>query len=153
MKGESLVTTFIKGLDEEKLKEVQGSPDQHTLIIIDDMQMNAMESKAVQQAFTMGAHHRNCSIILVTHNTFAQGKRSRDIMLNCQYIYFFKSPAEIRQLRDLAYRRGKDIGQFILCAYKDACRQSHTFIRLDSTQNTDNTILVGVPPTVAYTLH
>ena len=60
------------------------------LIILDDL-LNNVYSKEVCQLFTKGSHHRNTSVILITHNLFHQERYCRVISLNAKYLVLLKN--------------------------------------------------------------
>ncbi len=83
------------------IKFVEGIPtslnDDHLLpvnkaylLILDDMMSEASGNAQVQKVFTQFVHHRNLSSIYIIQNLFAQGKSSRTISLNTNYLILFK---------------------------------------------------------------
>ena len=64
-----------------------------SLVILDDL-LTDVYSKQVCELFTQCSHHRNLSVILITHNLFHQGSFCRDISLNAHYIVAFKNVRE-----------------------------------------------------------
>lgn len=72
------------------------SPQQPTLIIIDDLMREA--NGQIVDIFTKGSHHRNISVFYITQNLFHQGKGQRDISLNANYIVYFKNPRDKAQI-------------------------------------------------------
>ena len=67
----------------EKIGEAQGGKP--CLVILDDL-LNDVYSEQVCDLYTKGSHHRNISVILITHNLFHQGHYCRDISLNAKYL-------------------------------------------------------------------
>ena len=67
---------FIHGLP-ETFDQFYGP--RHNLVIIDDLQDEVSNSKAVEQLFTRESHHRNVSVVYINQNLFYQGKHSRTI--------------------------------------------------------------------------
>ena len=49
----------------------------------------------------MGSHHRNISVILLTHNIFEKGKYMRTISLNCSYLIIFNNLRDKKQIKFL----------------------------------------------------
>lgn len=95
--------TFIHGLP-ETFEQFHGS--QHNLIVIDDLQDEVANSKAVEQLFTRDSHHRNLSVVYINQNLFYQGKHSRTIALNTHYTVLFRNPRASSQLRILRSQTG-----------------------------------------------
>ena len=82
---------LIQGLpDENFLRELE--PTMHKLMVLDDQQLNALNSSIIAEIFTKYSHHKNLSVILILQNLFHQGKYSRDISLNTHYFILFKNP-------------------------------------------------------------
>ena len=60
---------FLQGLPDEKI--IQSiSNDKHNLIILDDMQIKAMNDPYIANLFSRESHHRNLSVILLFQNLF-----------------------------------------------------------------------------------
>jgi hypothetical protein len=70
------------------------------LIILDDL-LNEVYSKDVCVLFAKGSHHRNISVILITHNLFHQGRFCRDIGLNAEYSVALKNVRDKSQFQYL----------------------------------------------------
>ena len=94
---------FIHGLP-DSFTQFHGS--RHNLIIIDDLQDEVANSKAVEQLFTRESHHRNLSVVYINQNLFYQGKHSRTIALNTHYTILFRNPRANSQLRILRSQTG-----------------------------------------------
>jgi len=84
-----LKSTYHEGVPENFVSG--GKP---RLLILDDL-LNDVYSKQVCELFTRGSHHRNISVMLITHNLFHQGRYCRDISLNAHYVVALKT-SEIR---------------------------------------------------------
>ena len=65
-----------------------------TLFILDDQMRDSANSSDICELFTEGSHHRNLSVICLVQNMFYQGKESRTMSLNTQYLVLFKSPRD-----------------------------------------------------------
>jgi len=88
-----------------------------TVIVIDDQMRQGMKDNIMQDLFTMGRHHQNTSIIFLTQNLFPQGKFSKDIRLNSQYIIIFKSPTFSSQIKYLGQQLYCNNPQYLHDAY------------------------------------
>ena len=71
------------------------------LIIMDDLMASTANNAAVADLFTEGSHHRNLSVINLTHNLFPVGKNATTQRRNTQYMIVFKSPMSQDQIRTL----------------------------------------------------
>ncbi len=73
-------------------------PDRNNLLILDDSMQSACDNIEVQNVFTKYLHHRNLSCIYIVKNVFIQGKASRTISLNTNYLVLFKNPRDKCQI-------------------------------------------------------
>ena len=78
----------------------------HNLVIIDDMQITALNDSFIANLFSHESHHRNLSVFLLLQNLFHQGKYARDISLNSHYFILFKNPRDCQQIRYLRTQLG-----------------------------------------------
>ena len=78
----------------------------HNLIILDDLQDEVSNSKAVEKLFTRESHHKNLSVVYINQNIFYCGKNSRTIALNTHYTVLFRNPRSSSQLRALRSQTG-----------------------------------------------
>ena len=62
---------------------------ENTLIVLDDLQTEASKNAQVCALFTRG-RHLNFSVIYLSQNLFHQGKYSRDMTLNLDYIILLR---------------------------------------------------------------
>ena len=92
--------------EEPQQQQQQQQQQTHNLLIIDDLQDEVSNSRAVEQLFTRESHHRNLSIIYINQNLFYQGKHSRTIALNTHYTVLFRNPRAASQLRTLRSQTG-----------------------------------------------
>src|SRR5215813_7043553 len=60
---------FRKGYNEE---EIKFNPKQRSLVILDDIMLEAMGSHSVSDLFTKGSHHLNVSVFLLSQNLYCQ---------------------------------------------------------------------------------
>ena len=116
---------FIEGLP----KSFQNYCDNnHNLIVIDDLQHEANNSKEVEQLFTRGSHHKNLTVIFLNQNLFYKGSYARTIALNCHYMVLFKNPRANSQIQSLKSQTGINN---LLEAYKDATSNQYGYLVID----------------------
>ena len=88
----------------------------------------------IKALFTRG-RHRNLSVIFLTQNLFHQGKHSREISLNSDYLVLFKNPRGASIVTNLA--RQMFDSEFIKSAYKEATSQKpFSYLFVDLRQDT-----------------
>jgi hypothetical protein len=117
-----------------------------TLIIIDDLMVEAGNAQDVSDMFTKGSHHENMSVVLILQNLFHQSSKMRRISLNTQYVVLMKNPRDISQVRCFAQQLDPGNVQFVVNAYKQATMRPHGYLLVDLTQTTpdDERILSDV---------
>ena len=78
----------------------------HSLLIIDDLMVEASSSSDINKLFTVIGRKRNISVILLVQNLYQQGKHFRNIRLNATGFILFK----FRAAFDVNLRLLKDLG-------------------------------------------
>jgi hypothetical protein len=109
---------------------------------------DAEADKSIFSLFTIDSHHKNISVFFLTQNLFSQGKYSRTISLNCQYIILMNNPRDRSQINYLAKQVFPTNSKFLVESYIDATSQKHGYLLLDFKQDTDNSMRVqtGILP-------
>lgn len=106
------------------------------LLIIDD-QSSALDSGDINigRLFSVDSHHRNTSVIFVTHNLFHNSKDYRLAALNSDYIILFKSPRAPLQLATLARQLlgDKAKSRNLVKAYFKAVKKPYSYLLIDTT--------------------
>ena len=132
---------FRQGLpSEEDFK--QNYTSEHSIVVIDDLQISALSSIFIANLFSRESHHRNISVVLILQNLFHQGKYCRDISLNSHYFILFKNPRDTQQIKLL----GRQIGmpKKLLHVYLDASKEPFGYLLIDlSPGNNDSYMLRG----------
>jgi hypothetical protein len=95
---------FVRGIPDDLESDSYFDQAVNNLIVLDDLMTAAKNDNRVADLFTKGSHHRSLSMIYVVQNMFAQGKASRDVALNCQYLVLFNSPVNRHQISLMARR-------------------------------------------------
>ena len=83
---------FVKGIPENIEDEQFLNPIIQNRIVIDDLMSEASNDKRICDLFIKGSHHRNLSVICLVQNLYYQGKESRTMSLNSQYLVVFNNP-------------------------------------------------------------
>ena len=123
---------------------LQGVPDssndKHNLIILDDMQIKAMNDPYIANLFSRESHHRNLTVILLLQNLFHQGKYGRDVSLNSHYFILFKNIRDTNQIKVLGNQLG--IKNRLENAHKDVIQESHSYLLLDLCPSSDSNCML-----------
>ena len=131
--------TFLHGLPDSKTIE-SISNDKHNLIILDDMQIKAMNDPYIANLFSRESHHRNLSVILLLQNLFHQGKYGRDVSLNSHYFILFKNIRDTNQIKVLGSQLG--IKNKLENAYKDVIQDSYSYLVVDLCPSSDSNYML-----------
>ena len=103
--------------------------DQHTLIILDDLMSEIVQSKAAEKLFTQGSHHKNITVIFIVQNLYQQGKTAKTIMLNTHYLVLMRNARDINQIKVLGRQIGLD--KTLEEAYKDCMTTPFGYLVVD----------------------
>ena len=138
-----------KALDDDELLPV----NKNNLLIIDDVMKDASNNEQVEKVFTQYVHHRNLSAIYMVQNLFVQGKSSRTISLNTNYLILFKNPGDNNQVSVLARQMYPGNTKFFMECFKNATEKPHGYLLIDyKTKTPDSfrlrTDLLSVYPVV-----
>ncbi len=77
---------FVQGIPESLNDDDLLPVTKPNLLIVDDLMQQASANSELQRVFTQYVHHRNLSAIYIVQNLFVQGKSSRTISLNANYM-------------------------------------------------------------------
>lgn len=121
----------------EDLENFQTSSKKHSLIIFDDLMHDAMNADTILKLFTIGTHHNNCSVILLTHNLFLKSKHSRTLNLNTHIFIIMANNRDKNQIQML----GRQLGyKNLLEAYLTATPVPYTYFIIDLHTKTANNL-------------
>lgn len=122
---------FVNGLPESLCDDVLLPPDKNNLLIIDDLMNDASNNVEVQNVFTKYVHHRNLSCLYLVQNLFVQGKSSRTISLNTNYLVLFKNPRDKYQITLLGRQMFPGNAKYFLEAFNDATAAPYGYLLID----------------------
>jgi len=112
--------------DEEIIKTLPKS----SIVVLDDMMTEVVNSKFIQSMFTKLSHHLCINIIYITQNMFCKGSVARTINLNTSYYVLMRNLRDIQQIRYLG--RQICMEKTLLEAYRDVMLKpfNHLIINL-----------------------
>lgn len=122
---------FVQDLPESLCDDTLLPPEKNNLLIIDDLMNDASNNIEVQNVFTKYVHHRNLSCIYLVQNLFIQGKASRTISLNTNYLVLFKNPRDKYQISLLGRQMFPGNVKYFMEAYNDATKQPYGYLMID----------------------
>lgn len=117
---------------EKHFKFICGLPSDEEcfdLLVLDDM-MNSLTNE-IAHMFTVGSHHKNFSVILITQNLFPRVKVMRDISLNTHYIIFFRNSRDQSQASCFARQAFPSKSKYFMDAYKKATSKPFSYLLVD----------------------
>ena len=107
-----------------------------TLFVLDDQMRDSAKSSDICELFTEGSHHRNLSVICLVQTMLYQGKESRTMSLNTQYLVLFKSPRDKQQISLWARQMYPNRSHFFIGQFEKATQRSHGYLFVDLKQST-----------------
>ena len=129
---------FVKGIPANIEDEQFLNPAIRNLIVIDDLMSEASNDKRICDLFTKGSHHRNLSVICLVQNLYYQGKESRTMSLNSQYLVLFNNPRDQQQVVVLARQMYPGQSEMFLSSYKMATSKPYGYLAIDLKPDTPN---------------
>ena len=110
----------------------------HRLIIIDDLMDKVVNDMEMSLLFTQGCHHKHISIVYITQNIYLQGKYSRTISLNTQYMVLFRSLRDAAQINILGRQLFPGKSKLLTQAYEDVMKEPYRYLIIDSSPHCDS---------------
>ena len=129
---------FVKGIPVNIEDEQFLNPAIQNLIVIDDLMSEASNDKRICDLFTKGSHHRNLSVICLVQNLYYQGKESRTMSLNSQYLVLFNNPRDQQQITVLARQMYPGQSEKCLNTYIMATSKPFGYLLIDLKPDTPN---------------
>ncbi len=110
---------FVQGIPESLNDDDLLPVTKPNLLIVDDLMQQASANSELQRVFTQYVHHRNLSAIYIVQNLFVQGKSSRTISLNANYMILFKNPRDVNQVAMLGRQMYPGNTKYFMECYHD----------------------------------
>ena len=85
---EDISVTYFEGIPNEKF--FTNIPE-NSLVVIDDLYEEAVQSYQIAKAFKVDRRHQNFSIILITQSFYERGKYAKVIRNNCEIFVLFRN--------------------------------------------------------------
>jgi len=129
---------YSEGIPENGFNSVKWN----SIVVLDDLMDEAKGNCHVTNLFTKISHHRNCFVIYITQNYFAQSGDEITRRRNSQYVVLFKNPADASQIRTVANKMFPESPYFLTKTYKNAVSRAHGYLLLDLRQETADDLRV-----------
>jgi hypothetical protein len=114
----------------------------NSIVVIDDLMMEAKDSSAITNLFTKVTHHLNCFVIYITQNYFTSTCEDVTRRRNVQYVVLFKNPADVSQIRTIGQKMFPTEPRFLTSTYTNAVSRPHGYLLLDLRQETPDILRV-----------
>ena len=108
----------------------------NTILIFDDLNNECINSEPIMNLYTVGSHHQNISVFVLSQNIFSKGRFSRELSLNSNYLIIFMNPRDQLQLKILSSQMFPGKTKFLVEAFNDATKLAHGYLLLDLKQDT-----------------
>lgn len=121
--------SYVKGLPKDVKADV---------LVVDDLMTSVSGSEEFANIFMRGSHHQNMSVIFIVQNLFHQGRRMRDIGLNCHYLILTKNRRDLGQITTLGRQLYGNDWKFFIDAYKKSVlNRDYGYLLIDLTPTTE----------------
>lgn len=116
-----------------------GGENDHSLIVLDDLQSSLAKSDDIVNFFTRDIHHSNTSCITLMQNALHQSKYSRTISLNTNYLILMKTFRDVQQVHFLSRQMFPgNKSQRLVEAFSDATERPRGYLVINNlTMNDD----------------
>ena len=131
MRDNDASMTFYEGLPTKEELAEWTKDGEDLLLVLDDLVYRVIQSFDYMELFSIYVHHLKVSVIFISQNLFPQGKYSRVISLNCQYLVLFKNPRDNFQIRYLATQLYPRNTSYFLDAYDKATQKPYSYFLVD----------------------
>ena len=92
---------FYKGLPPDGALTKWFKPQDHGILVLDDLLEEGGSDKRVLDLFIKDSHHRNITAFYLTQDLFPPGKYAKTIHRNAHYVICFKFPRDKTGIRNL----------------------------------------------------
>ena len=108
-----------------------------TIVVVDDLMDVGMNDPMLMSMFTEGSHHKNISVIFIVQNLLHQGRKSRSLNLNAQYLVLYKNPRDMRQIKTIAQQMYPTDWKRFLAYFEMETSRPYGKVIIDLHPNTD----------------
>ena len=108
----------IAGLPSVSKLRLDLHPSFSTLLIIDDLQSQFLDSEAMLTLLTVDCHHLNISVIYTLQNFFAPSKFGKTLSRNCHYKVIFYNRLDLNELRIISQQINPSNSNYLQSCFK-----------------------------------
>ena len=122
---------FTEGLPSKHDLIELSKQGEHSLLILDDLLLEASENIDIINLFTVYVHHLKLTTLFITQNLFGRGKYMRSISLNTHYFILFKNMRDKQQISTFARQIFPGKVKYFMDAYDKAISKPYNYILVD----------------------
>ena len=124
--------------DEQELLPILQNNDKNTLLLIEDLDVNAFNSPFISRIYKVLSHHLKFSIITTTQNCFSSGKEKLTLIRNSTHILIFGNDLDHSIIRSLASRLYPEKPKAFINLFKDVTsKEPYSYLSVFSNCNRD----------------
>lgn len=145
---------FHFGLPSEDEIDAFSHPDEHRLIVLDDLATDIINSSVIENLITGACHHKRLTTVITLQNLFPRGKIARTIFLNSTYIILFENFRDKRQIKLFGERLYPQKSDIFLSIFSDAIRRKWGYLLIDLASSTHDNLRLrtDILPIDGYTV-
>lgn len=130
---------FYQGFPSMDVLSEWGTLQGHKVVVLDDLMMEAADSKELIHLLTVGIHHNSITLIQILHNLYCKGKAMRTASLNCHYFILFRNYRDQLQIQTLGRQIFPGQSKYFQDAYLRATNEQYRPLIIDLSPHTDKT--------------
>ena len=128
---------FHEGLPSETFID-EYADGKHTLIVLDDLMNDVLNSELVERMFVQLCHHKGLSVVYITQNMYQPGQRARTINLNATYLCLYHNIRDKLQVSCLGKQMYPRQTSMFMEAYEDSTKKKYGYLFIDLSPHSDN---------------
>lgn len=128
---------FYKGFPDMDLLTEWGNLSGEKCLVIDDLLLEASDSKELIFLLTVGIHHYSLTLIFIFQSLYFKGKAMRTASLNCHYFILFKNYRDQLQIQTLGKQIFPGQSKYFMDAYMKATSVKYRPLIVDLNPHTN----------------
>ena len=116
--------TFKNGIPDQNDIDFLSEGGDHSLLFIDDLNKEVINSDFMTSIYQIQSHHKNITLLNVSHNIYQKGRYTRDQSLCIHYFIILNSPRDLSQLGSIGRQISPSKPNCVVEAYFDVMKNS-----------------------------
>lgn len=122
---------FHRGIPEEGALIKWFKPQDHGILVLDDLMEEGGSDKRVLDLFTKDSHHRGVTVLYLSQDLFPPGKFSKTINRNAHYLVAFKNPRDQTGIRTVLLQAFPERWRTVLRLFRRLTTRPFGYLLLD----------------------